>query len=52
MYCYFCRVSSGEPLLIEAESARWLSKEELFSVDWLPADVLVVKKLVGSTVRE
>lgn len=52
MYCYLCHVSSGEPTLIEAESARWLSKEELSSVNWLPADILVVKKLVGGTVRQ
>lgn len=51
MYCYLCRISSGEPLLIEAESARWLSNGELLSVDWLPADVVAVKKLIESTDR-
>ncbi len=45
MYCYLCHISSGKPTLIEAESSRWLSKEELFSIDWLPADLIVVKKL-------
>lgn len=45
MSCYLCHVSSGTPTLIEAESARWLSKDELFSVDWLPADLIVVDKI-------
>ena len=31
----------------EHENATWLNREELGSVDWLPADVEVVKKLVG-----
>lgn len=52
MYCYLCHVSSGEPTLIEAESSRWLSKEGLSSVDWLPADLIVAEKLVGGTFRQ
>ncbi|WP_317197152.1 hypothetical protein [Phocaeicola coprocola] len=34
-------------MLKEHENAAWLNREELGSVDWLPADVEVVKKLVG-----
>jgi len=34
-------------VLREHENATWLNREELGSVDWLPADVEVVKKLVG-----
>lgn len=45
MDCFWCTVVEGDIVLKEAQSARWLSKDELFSVDWLPADVELVKKL-------
>lgn len=38
----------GEIILKEAESARWLNKNELFNVNWLPADVTLVRKLQNS----
>jgi len=38
MHCYWCRVASGNLTLKEHESARWLSKSDLLSVNWLPAD--------------
>ena len=38
MRCYLCRVTDGELTLREHEAARWLSKEELDGVAWLPAD--------------
>lgn len=43
MQCYFCNRLSGNLTLKEAESSRWLSKEQLDSVKWLPADAKVVK---------
>lgn len=43
MHCYFCEIVSGELTLLEHESARWLTAEELRSVDWLPADIAVVE---------
>ena len=45
MHCFMCRVVSGKLELLEHESARWLSRDELDSVDWLPADIEVVKVL-------
>ncbi len=45
MHCFLCSVLSGQPTLIEHEAARWLSEDELFSVDWLPADIEVVTAL-------
>ncbi len=45
MVCFDCRVLSGSLMLKEHESARWLSREELDSVRWLPADLSVVEKL-------
>ena len=45
MDCFWCNVIEGEITLKEAEDARWLSKYELFSVDWLPADMELIEKL-------
>ena len=39
MECFLCRVVSGKLTLLEHENAAWLSREELDSVKWLPADV-------------
>ena len=46
MVCYWCDVVEGELKLLEAESARWLSKEELYDVKWLPADILLIEKIM------
>ena len=45
MHCYLCRVESGRLELKEHEAARWLTKDKLNEVDWLPADRAVVEKL-------
>lgn len=45
MGCYLCSVATGTLHLLEHEAARWLGHEDIGSVDWLPADVLVVKAL-------
>lgn len=45
MRCYLCRIVRGTIELREHASARWLKDAELDSVDWLPADRLVVRKL-------
>ena len=45
MDCYWCDIVEGELKLLEAESARWLSKEELYDVKWLPADILLIEKI-------
>ena len=45
MHCYLCHVESGHLELKEYEAARWLNKDELESVNWLPADKDVVRKL-------
>lgn len=39
MNCFACTVRSGDLVLREHKSARWLRKDELHSVDWLPADI-------------
>ena len=45
MHCYFCHVLSGHLSLLEAEDAVWLDKDNILSVDWLPADKEVVEKI-------
>lgn len=45
MYCYICEIDSGNIVLLEHKAAKWLSKRELDSVNWLAADIDVVEKL-------
>ena len=45
MDCFWCRLQSNHVELNEHEDAKWLSKEELDSVEWLPADVTLVVKI-------
>lgn len=46
--CFRCVVVDGEIILKEAEAAKWLDKDELYSVDWLPADIALIEKLQNS----
>lgn len=45
MHCFFCHVESGHLELKEHEAARWLPKEQLGEVMWLPADEQVIALL-------
>ena len=45
MHCFWCHTESGHLTLKEHEAARWLSLSDIESVDWLPADREVVKRL-------
>ena len=45
MHCYLCHVESGHLELKVHEAAKWLNRDELECVDWLPADWDVVRKL-------
>lgn len=47
MDCFWAEVVSGNLVLKEHEAARWLRKDELDTVEWLPADVKVVEKIRG-----
>ena len=49
MHCYICSIIGGELLLLEHEAARWLDRDSLWTVEWLPADVEVVKTLERNT---
>ena len=43
--CFWAEVISGDLVLKEHEAAKWLTKEELDSVEWLPADVTLIERL-------
>lgn len=45
MDCFWCKVVSGELLLKEAEAARWLEKNQLHEVQWLPADLMIIRTI-------
>lgn len=45
MDCFLCEIAEGQIELKEAEAARWLTKETLYSVRWLPADLTVLPLL-------
>lgn len=45
MGCFLCSIADGTPHLLEHEAAKWLEPRDIDSVDWLPADVLVVNAL-------
>ena len=51
MHCYWCSLVTEALHLNEHEAARWLANEELDSVDWLPADLLVVEAIKKQTER-
>ena len=45
MDCYWCEIITGDLVLKEHEAAKWLTREQLGDVDWLPADVKLIGKL-------
>jgi 8-oxo-dGTP diphosphatase len=45
MDCFWCEILEGEPKLLEAEDAKWLSKADLYSVEWLPADITLIEEI-------
>ena len=45
MDCFICKIKKGDLVLKEHEAAKWLTKETLHTVDWLPADYGLVEKL-------
>lgn len=45
MECFWCTVVSGKLIFKEHKAAKWLSKQELYSIEWLPADIGLVEKI-------
>ena len=45
MGCFICKIKSGDLVLKEHEAAKWLTKDTLGSVEWLPADMGLVREI-------
>ena len=45
MDCFWAEVKEGHLELKEAEAAKWLTKNQLDSIDWLPADILLIDQI-------
>ena len=45
MDCFWCKIISGDLVLKEHEAARWLTKNQLRDVKWLPADITLIGKI-------
>ena len=45
MDCFWAEVTAGHLELKEAEAAKWLTKNQLDSIDWLPADILLIDQI-------
>lgn len=45
MDCFWAEVRAGHLELKEAEAAKWLTKDQLDSIDWLPADILLIDQI-------
>lgn len=52
MDCFWCELCNGALTLKEHQDAKWLKKEELDSVDWLPADITLVDKIQKALSQE
>lgn len=45
MQCFWCSIKSGELVLKEHQAAKWLTKDQLDDVEWLPADLGLIEKI-------
>ena len=45
MDCFWCEIIEGDLVLLEAQDGQWLTKDELDSVKWLPADLGLVDRI-------
>ena len=45
MDCFWCEIVKGDLVLKEHEAAKWVTKEQLNSVEWLPADIKLVENI-------
>ena len=48
MDCFWCKIVKGNLVLLEAEAPKWLAKDDLYAVEWLPADAGLIKKIEES----
>ena len=47
MDCFWCEIVNGDLVLKEHEAARWLTREQLDDVAWLPADITIIDKIAA-----
>lgn len=47
MHCFICTVTDGIITLLEHKDAKWLSIDQLETVQWLPADIQILDKIKG-----
>ena len=52
MKCFWAKVLEGKLLLKEHEAAKWLGKEDLFSVEWLPSDLSLLDRIASCLERD
>ncbi len=52
MDCFWCQIVKGDLVLKEHEAAKWLSKDELDSVEWLPADVTLIDQIRNNIFKD
>lgn len=45
MDCFWCEIIKGDLVLKEHEAAKWVNKDQINDVDWLPADITLVEKV-------
>ena len=45
MDCFWAEIVTGELVLTEHEASKWLTRDELDSVEWLPADITLIEKI-------
>jgi len=48
MQCFLCEINKGNITLIEHKNAKWLGREDIDTVQWLPADISTVSKIKSS----
>ena len=48
MDCFWAEIEFGNLVLKEHEAAKWLTKDELDSVEWLPADITLIDNVKGA----
>lgn len=49
MMCFWCTLKGGEIQLVEHEAGRWLKREELEELEWLPADWELIERIISET---
>ena len=52
MDCFWCEIVKGGLVLKEHEAARWLTREQLGEVEWLPADVTLIEKVGTEMIQQ